>query len=159
MLCPTVRHNSEVTRRSVVSFSTDGVVVGCDVSEDYTATARKFWAEAGVEHKVKLHIAPATETLQRLLDAREAATFDFAFIDADKTNYDNYYELCLQLMRKGGIIAFDNSLLSAKVLPSEEEPTPNVAAMRALNVKLAADSRVTTVLMNVGDGYTLVTKH
>ena len=133
-------------------------MVACDVSEDFTNIARKFWAEAGVAHKVKLTIAPATETLQHLLDVGEADTFDFAFIDADKSNYDNYYELCLQLMRKGGIIALDNTLWRGLVLPTSSDHTPDTLALRALNHKLAADSRVVTVQMNVGDGYTLVTK-
>jgi len=144
---------------AALALPEDGVVVACDVSEDFTNIARKFWAEAGVAHKVKLTIAPATETLQHLLDVGEADTFDFAFIDADKSNYDNYYELCLQLMRKGGIIAFDNTLWSGLVLPTSSDHTADTLALRALNHKLAADSRVTTVQMNVGDGYTLVTKH
>ena len=91
-------------------------MIGCDVSEDFTNIAKKFWKEAGVDHKVQLKIAPAADTLNSLLDNEEENTFDFAFIDADKTGYDTYFELCLKLMRKGGIIAFDNTLWDGKVL-------------------------------------------
>ena len=95
---------------------TDGVVVACDISEEYTNIARKFWTEAGVNHKIKLEIAPATDTLSSLVSRGEKDSFDFAFIDADKEGYDSYYELCLQLLRKGGIIAFDNTLWDGAVV-------------------------------------------
>ena len=94
----------------------DGVVVACDVSEDFTKIAKKFWDEAGVSDKIRLEIAPATETLGALVTAGEKDTFDFAFIDADKEGYDSYYELCLVLLRKGGIIAIDNTLWFEKVV-------------------------------------------
>ena len=94
----------------------DGVVVACDISEDFTKIAKKFWDEAGVTNKIRLEIAPATETLGALVTAGEKDTFDFAFIDADKEGYDSYYELCLVLLRKGGIIAIDNTLWFEKVV-------------------------------------------
>lgn len=94
----------------------DGVVIACDISEECTNIARKFWTDAGVSEKIKLEIAPATETLRKLLSNGEKDSFDFAFIDADKEGYDSYYELCLVLMRKGGIIAFDNTLWDGRVV-------------------------------------------
>merc|ERR1719244_2504159 len=142
---------------AALALPDDGIVVGCDVSEDFTARARKYWQEAGVENKVHLKIAPATETLQKLVDNNEAGTFDFAFIDADKQNYDNYYELSLTLLRKGGIIAIDNVLWRGLVI-TDEDQSADTAALRKLNKKLAEDPRVKTVMINIGDGCTLVTK-
>ena len=92
------------------------MVVACDISEEYTNIARKFWTEAGVSEKIKLEIAPAAETLGKLVSGGEQDSFDFAFIDADKEGYDSYYELCLVLMRAGGIIAFDNTLWDGRVV-------------------------------------------
>merc|ERR1719278_747254 len=106
---------------AALALPDDGLVVACDVSEDFTARARKYWKQAGVENKVDLRIAPATETLQKLVDNNEAGTFDFAFIDADKQNYDNYYELSLTLLRKGGIIAIDNVLWRGLVITNEDQ--------------------------------------
>ncbi|MGZ4460972.1 MAG: class I SAM-dependent methyltransferase, partial [Nocardioidaceae bacterium] len=94
----------------------DGRLVCCDVSEEWTALARRYWNEAGVADKVDLRIAPATETLDRLLAAGEEATYDFGFVDADKTGYDDYYERLLRLVRPGGLIAFDNTLWGGEVL-------------------------------------------
>lgn len=142
---------------AALALPADGLVVGCDVSEEFTALARGYWRQAGVEDKVRLVLAPATETLGGLVEAGQGGTFDFAFIDADKSNYDNYFELCLTLLRKGGIIAIDNTLWSGKVMGTEDE-SADTAALRALNTKLAGDSRVRTVMMNIGDGYTLATK-
>ena len=106
---------------------------------------------------MKLVIAPAAETLKGLINAGEENTFDFAFIDANKTGYDEYYDLCLVLMRKGGIIAFDNTLWGGRVV-GQEDQSPDTVALRQLNDRIAADSRVVAVQMNIGDGYTLVTK-
>jgi len=142
---------------AALALPEDGVVVACDVSEDFTKIAQKYWKEAGVEHKVKLKIAPAADTLNSLLDSGEENTFDFAFIDADKTGYDTYFELCLRLLRQGGIIAFDNTLWDGRVLDDAEQSEDTVA-LKKLNEKLSKDSRVQTVIMNIGDGYTLVTK-
>lgn len=136
----------------------DGKVVACDVSEEYTAIARRYWQQAGVADKIELHIAPALETLDHLLAAGEANTFDFAFIDADKGNYDGYYERSLQLVRSGGLVAIDNVLWSGKVAdPQVQDNRTN--GIRAFNQKLHQDSRVSLSLVPIGDGLTLARKH
>ncbi|BAZ26997.1 O-methyltransferase family protein [Kalymmatonema gypsitolerans NIES-4073] len=135
----------------------DGKVVACDVSEEYTAIARRYWQQAGVAHKIELHIAPALDTLDRLIAAGEAGTFDFAFIDADKNNYGNYYERSLQLLRPGGLIAIDNVLQSGRVAnPQEQDKITN--SIRAFNQKLHQDPRITMSLVPIADGLTLALK-
>jgi predicted O-methyltransferase YrrM len=136
----------------------DGTVVACDVSEDYTAIARRYWAEAGVASKIDLRIAPAVETLDRLLADGQAGTFDFAFIDADKPNYDSYYERALTLLRPGGIVAIDNVLWGGSVIKPEKDKDTNTLAIRALNKKIKDDSRVTISLLTIGDGVTVARK-
>lgn len=136
----------------------DGKVVACDVSEEYTAIARRYWQQAGVADKIDLHIAPALETLERLLAAGQAGTFDFAFIDADKSNYDGYYELALQLVRPGGLIAIDNVLWSGRVADPQVQDN-RTKKMRALNQKLHQDLRVTVSLVPIADGLTLALKN
>lgn len=133
----------------------EGRIVACDVSEEFTNVARPFWNEAGVAQKIDLRIAPATETLAALLDKENAAnTFDFAFIDADKPNYETYYEHALRLVRPGGLIAIDNTLWSGRVAdPSVTDE--ETAALRRLNAKLHADERITLSLVPIGDGLTL----
>lgn len=131
-----------------------GRVLCCDISEEWTAIGREHWQEAGVAGRIELRIAPALETLARL-DAEGAADrFDMAFIDAAKTEYDAYYESCLRLVRVGGVIAFDNMLQGGDVADPKEHG-PSTTAIRALNAKIAADSRVDAVLLPVGDGMTL----
>lgn len=130
----------------------DGTVVACDISEEFTSVGRRYWAEAGVAHKVDLRLAPALETLDALQS--EAGTFDFAFIDADKTNYDGYYERCLKLVRPGGTIAFDNVLWGGRVA-DEASDDEDTRALRALNDKLHADKRVDVTMLTVADGLTL----
>jgi caffeoyl-CoA O-methyltransferase len=132
----------------------DGRMVCCDVSEEWTTLARKYWHEAGVAGKIDLRVAPAVETLDRLLADGEDAAYDFAFVDADKAGYDDYYERLLRLVRPGGLIAFDNTLWGGDVLDegTEDEDT---RAIQALNTKLAADERVTLCLLPVADGVTL----
>ena len=142
---------------AALALPEDGKVVACDVSKEFTNIARGFWAEAGVEDKIDLVLAPATQTLQALVDKGEAGSFDFAFIDADKQGYDSYFELCLTLMRKGGIITLDNTLWSGRVL-SEEDNSVDTTALKKLNDKLAKDERVKVVQINIGDGYTMATK-
>lgn len=133
----------------------DGRLLCCDVSEEWTAIARRYWAEAGVADKVELEVGPAAETLDGLLADGEEATYDFAFVDADKPGYDGYYERLLRLVRPGGLIAFDNVLWGGKVADRTVEDD-NTVALRALNAKIAADDRVTMVLLPIADGVTLV---
>ena len=135
----------------------DGQLVACDVSEDYTRIARRYWAEAGVDDNIDLRIAPAVETLDALLDDGHAGTFDFAFIDADKPSYDAYYERALQLVRSGGLIVLDNMLRGGRVV----DPDPDDASTQAiaqLNRKLHGDDRIHLSLIPVADGLTLALK-
>ena len=135
----------------------DGRIVACDVSQDFTSMARRYWREAGVEHKIDLRLAPAAETLDQLLAEGQANTFDFAFIDADKENYDLYYERALKLVRPGGLIVIDNVLWHGKVLDSSIQDA-DTRAIRALNEKLHRDERVWLSMVPVGDGMTLARK-
>ncbi len=135
----------------------DGRVVCCDVSPDFTRVARRFWARAGVAHKISLGLGPAVESLQRLIDSGHAGTFDFAFIDADKSNYSNYVNLCHELVRPGGLIAVDNVLWSGRVIdPAEQDK--DTLAIRALNEALHHDERFDLSLVPIGDGLTLLRK-
>jgi predicted O-methyltransferase YrrM len=135
----------------------DGRVVACDVSEEWTAVARRYWREAGVAEKIDLRLAPALDTLDGLLGGGQAGAFDFAFIDADKGNYDAYYERALELVRPGGLICIDNVLWSGRVAdPAVEDE--DTASIRALNRKLHGDERVALSLVPVADGLTLALK-
>ena len=135
----------------------DGKIIACDVSEEYTAIARRYWQKAGVADKIDLRLAPALETLDRLLADGQAQTFDFAFIDADKVNYEGYYERSLQLVRPGGLIAIDNVLWGGKVADSQFQNSSTLA-IRALNQKLHHDERITLSLVPIADGLTLALK-
>ena len=135
----------------------NGQVVACDISDEYTQTARRYWKEAGVADTIDLRIAPALDTLDALLDDGQAGTFDFAFIDADKTEYDGYYERCLRLLRPGGVIALDNMLRDGRVL--EDDPADEgVRAIQDLNAKLHTDDRIHLSLLPLADGVTLAMK-
>jgi caffeoyl-CoA O-methyltransferase len=135
----------------------DGRIVACDVSEEYTATARRYWQEAGVAHKIDLRIAPALDTLDALIAAGEAGRFDFAFIDANKTGYVDYYERALTLLRRGGLIAADNVLRGGRVIdPAVTEE--DTEAIRVFNQRLLDDDRVWISLVSIGDGMTLALK-
>jgi predicted O-methyltransferase YrrM len=134
-----------------------GRVIACDVSEEYTSVARRYWEEAGVAHKIDLRIAPAAQTLEQLLEEGGEAVYDFAFIDADKTAYDDYYELCLRLVRPGGLIVLDNMLYHGTV-PGCEDHGADTAALRVLNAKIGDDPRVTSILLPIADGLTLAMK-
>ncbi len=135
----------------------DGRIIACDVSEEYTNVARSYWKEAGVDEKIDLRLGPALETMESLVEGGESGTFDFAFIDADKTNYENYFELSLQLIRRGGLILIDNTIWSGKVAdPSVQDD--DTVAIRRLNEKLLRDERVTLSMLTVGDGLTLALK-
>jgi predicted O-methyltransferase YrrM len=132
----------------------DGRLVCCDVSEEWTSIAHRYWGEAGVADKIDLRIAPAAETLDGLLEGGEEGAFDLAFVDADKRGYDRYYEQLLRLVRPGGLIVFDNTLWGGDVLDEDTDDT-DTKALRALNVKLAADERISLCLLPVADGVTL----
>lgn len=142
---------------TALALPPQGRIVACDVSEEWTSVARRYWAEAGVADKITLRLAPAVETLDALLAEGQAGTFDFAFIDADKQNYDNYYERALKLVRKGGLIIFDNMLWYGKVADPSVQDADTVA-LRALNEKLHHDERVFVSLIAVGDGISLAIK-
>ncbi len=134
----------------------DGRILACDVSDEYTSIARPYWQRAGVAHKIELVLGPALDTLDARLAAGAAGQFDFAFIDADKANYDGYYERCLQLLRAGGLIALDNTLWSGRVAEKIDPATDvDTAALQALNLKLRDDARIDLSLLPLGDGLTL----
>ena len=135
----------------------DGKVIACDISPEWTSVARRYWQQAGVAERIDLRLAPAAQTLRELLQEGQAASFDFAFIDADKTGYDEYYELALQLLRPGGLIALDNSLWDGTVADSVDQDEDTVA-LRAINDKVSRDTRVHSYLAPVGDGLYLVYK-
>jgi caffeoyl-CoA O-methyltransferase len=134
-----------------------GKLICCDVSEDYTTVARKFWREAGVEKKIELRLAPAKRTLDDLLRKGQAGKFDFAFIDADKENYGAYSERVLKLLRPGGVAAIDNVLWGGSVLDAKDQSV-DTKAIRAFNKKLKSDKRVSISLVPIGDGLTLARK-
>jgi predicted O-methyltransferase YrrM len=136
----------------------DGAIVCCDINEAWTRIARRYWREAGVAGKIDLRLAPALETLRNLQRDPGPGSFDFAFVDADKTGYDGYYEACLTLLRPGGLIAFDNMLWSGAVADPRQND-PDTVALRALNLKVRDDSRVTSCLVSIGDGVLLARKH
>jgi len=134
-----------------------GRLVCCDVSEEWTAIARRYWAEARVADRIDLHLRPAQETLAELKRKHGPGSFDFAFIDADKTGYDAYYEACVELLRAGGLIAIDNVLWSGTVAdPADQKP--DTVALRALTVKIRDDRRVDASLVSLGDGVLLARK-
>lgn len=135
----------------------NGRLVACDVSADWTAIARRYWQEAGVAEKIDLRLGEAIDTLYRLIGDGQAGTFDLAFIDADKANYERYYEACLLLVRKGGLILIDNVLWGGRVVDQGKQDDDTVA-IRALNLKLRDDSRVELALIPVGDGLTAALK-
>ena len=135
----------------------DGHITACDVSEEWTAIAQRYWADAGVAHKIDLRLAPAIETLDALLADGQAGSYDFAFIDAEKTEYADYYERVLQLLRQGGLVAVDNVLWNGAVAdPANDEDDTN--AIRAFNEKLLGDDRVSISLLPLADGLTLARK-
>jgi len=135
----------------------DGEIVACDVSEEWTAIARRYWKRAGVADRIALHLGPAAETLDALMAEGGAGTFDFAFIDADKAGYDAYYERSLQLLRAGGVVGIDNVLWGGSVADAAREDGDTLA-IRALNDKIAEDARVDPSMIPIGDGLTLAVK-
>ena len=139
-----------------LALPADGQLLACDISDEFTRIGKPFWEEAGVAHKIDLQLAPALKTLDARLAAGEAGQYDFAFIDADKSSYDAYYERCLQLVRTGGLIAIDNTLWGGDVAkPSNSADT---TALQALNTKLHHDERIDLSLLPFSDGVTLARK-
>jgi caffeoyl-CoA O-methyltransferase len=137
----------------------DGRILACDVSDEYTRVARKYWRRAGVAHKIELALAPAAQTLAARIAAGEAGTYDFAFIDADKAGYDGYFEQCLQLLRAGGLIAIDNVLWNGAVArAADSDDSDDTRALQALNAKLHRDERIDLSLLPIADGLTLARK-
>ena len=135
----------------------DGTLIACDVSEEYTAIARRYWEQAGVTDKIDLRIAPATDTLNHLLETGAANSFDFVFIDADKSNYLTYYEQSLKLVRPGGLIVIDNVLWSGRVADPEVQDN-RTQKIRAFNQALHRDGRIVLSLLPIADGLTLAMK-
>jgi caffeoyl-CoA O-methyltransferase len=137
-----------------LALPADGKIIACDRSEEYTTQARQLWREAGVEDKIELRLGPALDTLDALIAEGKAGSFDFAFIDADKANYANYYDRAMVLVRPGGLIAIDNVLWKGDVIDASKTDT-DTEAIRAFNRKLQADARVSLSLVPLGDGLTL----
>ncbi len=135
----------------------DGRLVACDVSVEWTSIAQRYWREAGVAGMIDLRIAPAADTLRTLVDDGGAEQYDFAFIDADKQGYGEYYELCLRLLRRGGLIAVDNTLWGGAVADPQKTDA-DTEALRAFNLRLRDDARVDISLVPIGDGLTLARK-
>ena len=135
----------------------DGSLLACDVSEEWTAIARRYWKKAGVDRKIRLVLAPALQTLDAELRDGRAGTYDFAFIDADKTAYLDYYERCLALLRANGVVAVDNTLWSGRVADPAAQDA-DTRALRAFNAQVAKDERVDLCLVPIADGLTLLRK-
>ncbi len=140
-----------------LALPADGTLHCCDVNPEWTAIARRYWEKAGVAGKITLTLAPAAETLDRLIAEGGAGRYDFCFVDADKTGYDAYYERALTLLRPGGLIAFDNVLWGGSVADPERND-PDTMALKALNAKIVADPRVEPAMIPIGDGVTLALK-
>lgn len=135
----------------------DGTIVACDISDEFTSIGRPFWQKAGVAQKIDLRLAPATQTLDGLIANGQSGTYDFAYIDADKSNYDAYYERVLTLLSAGGLIGIDNVLWHGDVVDMSVTD-PDTSALRSLNEKIGRDERVDAILLSIGDGFNLVRK-
>ncbi len=142
---------------TALALPDDGEIVACDVSEEWTRMARRYWEKAGVSKKIRLELRPAVETLDALITSGEKGKFDFAFIDADKENYVAYYERAVELVRVGGVIAIDNTLWSGRVADDLDQ-TESTVAIRAVNERVLSDPRVSATLATIGDGLLLATK-
>ncbi len=142
---------------AALALPADGHLLACDISDADTRLGQPYWQSADVAHKIEFVVAPAQQTLRSRLAAGQAGSYDFAFIDADKTGYDSYYELCLQLLRTGGVIAIDNVLWGGEVAQPGSTDA-DTAALQALNAKIHADPRVDLALLPIGDGLTLALK-
>ena len=135
----------------------DGRLICCDISEAWTAIARRYWNSAGVSGRIDLRIAPAIDTLNSLITRGGSGSYDFAFVDADKPGYDAYYEACLKLLKPGGLVALDNMLWSGRVANPDHHDA-DTDAIRTLNAKIHADNRVDAVLLTIGDGVMVARK-
>ena len=142
---------------TAMALPDDGTLTACDISSEWTGTAGKFWKKAGVDHRIQLLLGPAENTLRDLLEKGMKGMYDFAFIDADKSSYDIYYELCLKLLRKGGLIALDNVFRGGRVVCADPQDKGTVTIDR-LNHRIYNDDRVDQTMIPVGDGLTLVRK-
>ena len=142
---------------AALALPEDGQVIACDINTEWTEIAKKYWKKAGVDRKISLKLAPAEETLRALISSKQSNSFDFAFIDADKTSYDTYYELCLVLLRKGGLMLIDNVFRSGNVVDPDDNQ-PETCALRSLNEKILKDERVSISMLPVSDGITLAVK-
>ncbi len=140
-----------------LSLPTDGRLIACDISEEWTDIAKRYWQKTGTDSKIDLRIAPALETLNSLLEDGQAETYDMVFIDADKPGYDDYYEASLKLIRKGGLLMIDNTLWSGSVA-DDSINDEDTLALRLLNKKIHQDNRVEMSLLPISDGLTLVVK-
>ncbi len=140
-----------------LALAPGGRIVTCDISEEWTGVARRYWAEAGVSDRITLRLGPAMATLDGLLSSREGLQFDLAFIDADKANYQGYYERALALARPGGLIIVDNVLWGGSIIDANKEDADTVA-IRAFNTRIRDDERVDLSLVPIGDGLTLAMK-
>ncbi len=141
-----------------LALPADGRVLACDISDEFTRVGRPYWKRAGVEHKIELVLEPAVNTLDARIAAGQSGQYDFAFIDADKSNYANYYERCLKLLRTGGLIAIDNVLWSGRVARPAEPGDADTLALQQLNNALHGDARIDLALLPIGDGLTLARK-
>jgi predicted O-methyltransferase YrrM len=140
-----------------LALPADGRIVACDINEEFAQIARRYWKEAGVDHMIDLRLKPAMETLRELITQGHQSQFDFAFIDADKSSYEGYYECVLELLRPGGLIVVDNVLWSGRVCDPADQ-TADTVALRAFNKKLRTDSRVSLSMLPLSDGVTLALK-
>jgi caffeoyl-CoA O-methyltransferase len=140
-----------------LALPADGMLIACDLSKEWTDIAQRYFARAGVADRIQLRLGPALDTLGALLDQGRAGSFDLAFIDADKSNYEAYYEACLKLLRPGGVLAVDNALWGGDVADPKNQETDTVA-IRALNEKMGRDERVSVSLVPIGDGVYLARK-
>ena len=142
---------------TALALPADGELIACDINPEWTAIGQRYWRQAGVSDRIRLHLRPALDTLNALIGAGESGRFDFAFIDADKEGYPDYFEACLKLMRPGGVIAVDNTLWSGHVADPAVQDA-DTAALRAFNAARRADSRVELCLLPIADGLTLLRK-
>lgn len=140
------------------SLPSDGIVVGLDISDEFAQMGKRAWADMGVADKVDFRVGPAVDSLKQLIAEGRQGTFDLAFIDADKENYPSYYELCLQLLRPGGIIAVDNVLWGGAVIDPPEQQEEHTKAIVAVTAKIRNDPRVHAVMLPIADGVYLCRK-